>query len=273
MALFFREALLPHSWARDVRIVIDRGRISLVECDAHPGHGDERHAIGLPGLPNVHSHGFQRGMAGLTEVQRTSSDSFWKWRELMYHFVGRMAPEDLEAITAQAYVEMLEGGFTRVGEFHYILCDSRGDHYGNIAELGERIAEAAQTTGIGLTLLPVFYAHGGFSGQAPAPEQQRFINTLEQCGRLIEASRVAVAKQDEAVVGVAPHSLRAVTLEQLLAVLPLAAGGPIHIHVAEQTKEVEDCVAWSGRQPVEWLLDNAPVDRRWCLIHATHMTA
>jgi formiminoglutamate deiminase len=191
----------------------------------------------------------------------------------MYRFVGRMAPEDLGAITAQAYVEMLEGGFTRVGEFHYIHRDPRGVHYNNIAELGERIAEAAQTTGIGLTLLPVFYAHGGFSGQAPAPEQHRFINTLEQFGRLIEASRVAVAKQDEAVVGVAPHSLRAVTLEQLLALLPLAAGGPIHIHVAEQTKEVEDCVAWSGRQPVEWLLDNAPVDRRWCLIHATHMTA
>src|SRR5947209_6027288 len=270
--LYFKEALLPYGWAHGVRIVIDRGYVASIERGVQPLPGDEHHAIGLPGLPNVHSHGFQRGMAGLTEAKGTPSDSFWTWRELMYRFVGRMTPEDVEAITAQAYVEMLEGGFTRVGEFHYIHRDASGTYYNNIGELAERIAASAQTTGICLTLLPVFYAHAGFGGQAPAPEQLRFINSLDQFARLMEASRLAVANQEGIVVGVAAHSLRAVTPEQLAALLPFAAEGPIHIHVAEQTQEVEDCVAWSGRRPVEWLLDNAPVDRRWCLIHATHMT-
>jgi formiminoglutamate deiminase len=270
--LHFKQALLPGGWSRDVRLSIANGRISAVHTGVAATDADERHAIGLPGLPNLHSHGFQRGMAGLTEIRGASSDSFWTWRDLMYRFVGRMAPDDVEAITAQAYVEMLEAGFTRVGEFHYIHHDPSGVPYADIAELAGRVAAAAQMSGIGLSLLPVFYAHAGFGGQAPNDGQRRFVNSVDRFVRLMEASRAAVAGCEETVVGVAPHSLRAVTPDELAAILPLAGAAPIHIHVAEQMKEVEDCIAWSGSPPVRWLLDHAPVDRRWCLVHATHMT-
>lgn len=272
LQLFFSEALLPGGWSRDVRISIEGSRIVSVERDARPRAGDERHAIGLPGLPNVHSHGFQRGMAGLTEVLGASSDSFWTWRDLMYRFVGRMTPEDVEAITSQAYVEMLEAGFTRVGEFHYIHHDPSGSRYGNIAELAQRIVASAQMCGIGLTLLPVFYAHGNFGGEPPGEGQRRFINDIDGYARLMEASHAAVAGTESGRVGIAPHSLRAVTPDELTAILPLAGPGPVHIHIAEQVKEEEDCFAWSGRRPVEWLIEHMPVDQRWCLVHATHMT-
>jgi formimidoylglutamate deiminase len=270
--LHFKQALLPGGWSRDVRLSIKDGRVATVEAGVTAVDTDECHAIGLPGLPNLHSHGFQRGMAGLTEIRGASSDSFWTWRELMYRFVGRMTPDDVEAITAQAYVEMLEAGFTRVGEFHYVHHDPMGVPYGNIAELAGRIAAAAHASGVGLTLLPVFYAHAGFGGVAPNQGQRRFVNTVDDFARLLEASRRAVAGCDGAVVGIAPHSLRAITPDELAAILPFADGGPVHIHVAEQMKEVEDCIAWSGTRPVRWLLDHAPVDRRWCLVHATHMT-
>jgi formimidoylglutamate deiminase len=272
MGLFFEEALLPQGWARGVRILVDGGFIVTVEPDSRPGADDERHRIGLPGLPNLHSHAFQRGMAGFAEIRGPASDSFWTWRDLMYRFVARMSPQDIEAIAAQAYIEMLEAGFTRVGEFHYVHHDISGVPYANPAELAERIAAAAQTSGIGLTLLPVFYAHAGFGGRSPDAGQQRFVNDPDRFARLMESSRRAVAPLEGAVVGVAPHSLRAVTPQELAAVLPLAKDGPIHIHIAEQTKEVDDCIAWSGQRPLQWLLDHAPVDRRWCLVHATHMT-
>jgi formimidoylglutamate deiminase len=270
--LFFEAALLPQGWARDVRIAIVDGMIAALDTDVEPDAGDERHRIALAGLPNLHSHGFQRGMAGLAETRGPAADSFWTWREVMYRFLGRMNPEDVEAITAQAYVEMLEAGFTRVGEFHYLHNDISGLPYANPAELGERIVSAAAATGINLTLLPVFYAHANFGGEAPAPGQRRFINDVDGFARLLEASRHAIMQQAGASLGVAPHSLRAVTPDQLAAVSALAGQGPVHIHVAEQTKEVDDCFAWSGRRPVEWLLDNADVNQRWCLIHATHTT-
>ncbi|MBR0697715.1 formimidoylglutamate deiminase [Bradyrhizobium lablabi] len=270
--LHFKQALLPDGWSRDVRLSLESGRIASVDTGVTAIGTDERHAIGLPGLANLHSHGFQRGMAGLTEIRGASSDSFWTWRELMYRFVGRMTPDDVEAITAQAYVEMLEAGFTRVGEFHYVHHDPAGVPYGDIAELAGRVAAAANASGIGLTLLPVFYAHAGFGGRAPDQGQRRFVNSVDRYADLVAASRRAVAGYDGAVVGIAPHSLRAITPDEMAAILPLAAGGPIHIHVAEQVKEVEDCIAWSGSRPVQWLLDHAPVDRSWCLVHATHMT-
>ena len=271
--LFFEQALLPQGWAREVRMALDRGRLVSVEADASAQPGDERHRIGLPGMPNLHSHAFQRGMAGLTEIRGATADSFWTWRELMYRFVGRMTADDIEAVAAQAYVEMLEAGFTRVGEFHYIHHDVSGAPYGNIGELAERIAAAAQASGIGLTLLPVFYAHAGFGGRAPDRGQQRFINGVDGFSRLLEASRRAVAGQQGAVVGLAPHSLRAVTPEELAAILQLDRDGPVHIHIAEQIREVDECLAWSGQRPLQWLFDHVTVDRRWCLIHATHATA
>jgi len=271
--IFARNAWLDGNWASNVRLTLDGATLRGVEPDAAPQAGDERHDLVVPGMPNLHSHAFQRAMAGLTEVRGPADDSFWSWRTLMYKFALSMTPDQVEAVAAQLYMEMLEAGFSRVGEFHYLHHDRDGGHYSDIAEMGARIAGAAGQTGISLTLLPVFYAHAGFGGAAPADGQRRFINSLDSFSRLMERSRAIAAALPGTVVGVAPHSLRAVTPEELIAAAELAGDGPVHIHVAEQVKEVEDCVAWSGARPVEWLLANAPVDRRWCAIHATHMTA
>jgi len=268
--MLFDEALLPQGWTRDVRISIADGRIASISGGAAAEPGDERHRIGLPGICNLHSHAFQRGMAGLAEIRGTSTDDFWTWRELMYRFAGRMTPDDIEAMAAQAYVEMLETGFTRVGEFHYIHHDVSGAPYADPAELAERVAAGAETSGIGLTLLPVFYAHAGFGGRAPEHGQRRFVNDIDGYARLHEASRRALAGLEGAIIGVAPHSLRAVTPEELTALVSLAGSNPIHIHIAEQIREVDECIAWSGQRPVQWLFDHAAVDRNWCLVHATH---
>ncbi|TGP27044.1 MULTISPECIES: formimidoylglutamate deiminase [unclassified Mesorhizobium] len=271
-AIFAEQALLPDGWQGNVRVAFDGGRIATVEAGALPQAGDERHAILLSGMPNLHSHAFQRGMAGLAELRGPSADSFWSWREVMYRFALSMTPDQVEAVAAQLYIEMLEAGFSRVGEFHYLHHDRDGRPYANIAEMAERIGAAASETGIGLTLLPVFYAHSAFGGAAPNEGQRRFINDVERFGQLLEKSRESVSRLNQAVVGVAPHSLRAATPDDVNAVAAMAPDGPIHIHVAEQVKEVEDCVAWSSARPVEFLLDRASVDKRWCLIHATHMT-
>lgn len=265
-------ALLPQGWASDVRISITGGVISNINIGVDAEAADERHSVLVPAMSNLHSHAFQRAMSGLAELRGPSDDSFWSWRVLMYRFALQMTPEQIEAVAAQLYMEMLEAGFCRVGEFHYLHHDRDGSPYANIAEHAERIGAASVEAGIGLTLLPVFYAHSGFGGQAPIDGQRRFINSIESFGRLMEDCRKMQASLPGMQLGMAPHSLRAVTPDELTAILPLAEGGPVHIHVAEQTKEVEDCIAWSGARPVEWLLDSAPVDDRWCLIHATHLT-
>ncbi|KXF76637.1 N-formimino-L-glutamate deiminase [Paramesorhizobium deserti] len=264
-------ALLPGGWAHDVRISFTDGLIASVETDVEARPGDERHAAVLPGMPNLHSHAFQYGMAGLAERRGPSADSFWSWRDVMYRFALSMTPEQVEAVALQLYVEMLEAGFTRVGEFHYLHHDRDGSPYGDIAEMAARIVSAAGQSGIGLTLLPVFYAHSTFGGAAPNEGQRRFINDLDSFARLIDGCAPLLAGLDGAVLGVAPHSLRAVTPGELAEVTGLLPQAPVHIHIAEQVKEVEDCIAWSGLPPVEWLLDNMDVDGRWCLIHATHM--
>ena len=269
---WFETAMLPTGWAERVRVTVSDGRISAVAEDVEPQARDHRGQVALPGLPNLHSHAFQRAMAGLTEVRGPTSDSFWTWRDLMYRFVDRLDPEMVEAVAAMAFVEMLESGFTRVGEFHYLHHDPGGRPYSDRAEMATRVASAADVTGIGLTLLPVFYAHAGFGGLPPLPGQRRFTSSLESFGRLLEASRSAVSFLPDAVVGAAPHSLRATTEQELVAVAAFA-GGPIHIHIAEQVQEVDDCLVWSGARPVAWLLDHLPVDPGWCLVHATHMTA
>jgi formimidoylglutamate deiminase len=267
-----RAALLPAGWAEDVRIAQRDGTITAVETNVPPMDGDEAHGVMLPGMPNVHSHAFQRGMAGLAEARGTTADSFWTWRETMYRFVDRVGPVELHALAALAYCEMLECGFTRVGEFHYLHHDLDGGAFSDPAEMSRAIFAAAADTGIGLTLLPVFYAHGGFGGAPLSHGQRRFGSSIDGFAALIESARKAAANLPDAVVGIAPHSLRAVTPEEIVALLPLADGGPIHIHIAEQLREVDDCLSWSGARPVEWLLDHAPVDPRWCLVHATHMT-
>ncbi|MFT4077056.1 MAG: formimidoylglutamate deiminase [Asticcacaulis sp.] len=273
--LWFEKALLKSGWQSGVLLTLADGRVTAIETDV-PSPKDasvERHAIGIPGMPNLHSHAFQRVIAGLTERRTSEQDSFWSWREQMYKFQARIGPDELQTIAALAYMEMLEAGFTRVGEFHYLHHGVDGRTFADPAEMAGRIVAAAEATGIGLTLLPVFYAHAGFGGLAPTPGQARFIHDLDGFQRLLEASREQAARLDDALVGIAPHSLRAVTPEELTALVPMAQGAPIHIHIAEQVKEVEDCLAHTGRRPVEWLFDHAPINDQWCLVHATHMMA
>ena len=270
--LFFEHALLPAGWARDVRIGVDCGSIVSVTPGAAQ-HGAERiPGIATPGIPNLHCHAFQRGMAGLAEHRGPSADSFWTWREVMYRFLDRLTPDDVELITAFAYMEMLEAGFTSVGEFHYLHHDPHGRPYNDIAEMTARIAAAAAETGIGLTLLPSFYAYGGFGGSPPVTGQRRFLNDPDRFLQLLERTRAIAATLPGTKVGIAPHSLRAVTPDTLRAVCDAASEGPIHIHAAEQTREVDECFATLGERPVEWLLNHANVGPRWCLVHATHTT-
>jgi len=271
-SLFLDRALLPAGWARDVRITSSGGLISAVEPGASPRSGEAREALGLPGMPNLHSHAFQRAMAGLAERRGPARDSFWTWREVMYRFLARLDPEAVEAIAAYAFADMLEGGFTAVAEFHYLHHQPDGRPYDDRAELALRHLAAAEETGLAVTLLPVLYAHGDFGGADPTEGQGRFLNDPEGFAEIVQRARNATGARPDRRVGVAPHSLRAVTPDELAAILPLAPDGPVHIHASEQLREVEDSLAWSGKRPVEWLLDNAGVDSRWCLIHATHLT-
>jgi formiminoglutamate deiminase len=262
--IFFHHALLPDGFAANVRIRVTGGLISEVTPDATPAPDEARHGIALPGMPNLHSHAFQRAFAGLTEQRGEGTDSFWSWRDLMYRFALQMTPDDVEAVATLAFTEMLEGGFTSVAEFHYLHHAPDGHLYADIAEMASRIAAAAAATGIDLLLLPVFYAHAGFGGTPPNDSQRRFINTLDQYETLLEKCRSL------GPTGVAPHSLRAVTPEELAALISWAGAAPFHIHIAEQTQEVTDCIAWSGAAPIEWLLAHAAVNEHWCLVHATH---
>ncbi len=268
------DAWLPDGWARDVRLQVAAGRIVQVDIGQAPRPGDWHLALVVPGLGNLHSHAFQRGMAGLAETARGpgADDSFWGWRELMYRFLDRLDPEGFQAIAEQAYMEMLEAGFTRVGEFHYLHRAAGGQPYADRAEMCARVATAARATGIGLTLLPVFYAHADFGGAPPTAAQARFIHDLDGFAALLQDAATVIAPLGDAVLGIAPHSLRAVTPEELQALLPMTRG-PVHVHIAEQTREVEACLAWSGQRPVEWLYAHFDVDARWCLVHATHVRA
>ncbi|MCW5723636.1 MAG: formimidoylglutamate deiminase [Maricaulaceae bacterium] len=265
-------ALLPGGWATDVDVAISAdGRIAAVVTGTAPGPEDEFIHILLPAPCNLHSHAFQRALAGLTERRGDGDDDFWSWREAMYRFLPRLGPQEIETIAAYVYSEMAEGGFAAVAEFHYLHHAPDGAAYADPAETSARIAHAAKDAGIGLTLLPVFYAQGGFGGVPPGEGQRRFINNVDGYLRLREAARAHLVHPDDAI-GAAPHSLRAVTPGSLTAVADATQDGPVHIHIAEQVKEVEDCLAWSGRRPVDWLLENCAVDARWTLVHATHMT-
>ncbi|MFQ6018586.1 MAG: formimidoylglutamate deiminase, partial [Kiloniellaceae bacterium] len=276
-ALFAAHALLPGGWARDVLFEISAcGSLAAVTPDAAPGPAPRAKGPVLPGMPNLHSHAFQRAMAGLAERAGPGDDSFWTWREAMYGLVRALTPEQLEAIAAQLYVEMLKSGYTAVGEFHYLHHDPAGRPYADLAEMSRRVIAAAGAAGIGITLLPVLYGYGGFGG-APADEgQRRFLNDPERVLKLVEALLADHRDDPRAAVGIAPHSLRAVTPDTLAVALAgldaLDKQAPVHIHVAEQNKEVHDCIEWSGERPVEWLLGNVELGPRWCLIHATHMT-
>lgn len=273
MTEFFADtALLPEGWADRVSIRVDaHGDIVSVTPDTDPEPQSIRLRSCLPGMANLHSHSFQRAMAGLSERRGPTEDSFWSWRQLMYAFNQRLTPDHVEAIAGLVQVEMLEAGFTSVGEFHYLHHAPDGTRYEDPAEMAARICAASQTTGIALTLLPVFYRWAGFGQQEPSEGQRRFLNDPDRYAELHVASARHVAHLDHGVIGIAPHSLRAAGMADIDAIRPLAQGIPIHIHIAEQTREVEDCRAATGARPVRHLLDNQPVDETWCLVHATHM--
>jgi formimidoylglutamate deiminase len=274
-AFFASSALLAEGWARNVRLDISAsGNLEKITVDGSPEGATRLAGPVLPGMPNLHSHAFQRAMAGLTELAGNPNDSFWTWRDVMYRLVERLDPEQIEVIARQLYIEMLKCGYTSVAEFHYVHHDSNGQAYADPAELALRISGAARDAGIGLTLLPVLYSHSGFGGQAPNPGQRRFINGTDSYLSLIERLRPLLAQQPAQQVGLCFHSLRAVTPEQISAVLAADSSDcPIHIHIAEQQKEVSDCLTWSGRRPLQWLFEHVPVDQRWCLVHATHADA
>ncbi|WP_213954570.1 formimidoylglutamate deiminase [Variovorax sp. dw_954] len=277
-SLFAADALLPAGWAKNVLLAWDdAGRLTRAEPGAQPS-ADMPTASGpvIPGMPNLHSHAFQRAIAGLTEYRGEAQDSFWSWRTLMYRFASRLDPAQLEAIAFGLYVEMIEAGYTSVCEFHYVHHDADGQPYADDATLSLALLSAARRAGIGLTLLPVLYQTSGFGGLPPNDGQKRFIRSTDSMLRLLERLKPACDAQGVRL-GLAPHSLRAVPpdgLREALAGLnAIDSTAPIHIHIAEQTKEVDDCIAWSGQRPVAWLLDHADVNARWCLVHATHMDA
>lgn len=284
----------PQGFAANARIDIGPdATLGDVATAAAPGDSVRLGRYVLPGMPNLHSHAFQRAMAGLAErgtsalvpdrenqtaavpgrtSQQNTQDSFWTWREVMYAFAGRVGPDDLQAIAAQLYVEMLKAGYTHVCEFHYLHHRSDGRPYDDPAAMSLALVEAAREAGIGLTLLPTLYMSGGFDGRALSERQRRFGHEVDGYLRLVE--RLRALESPTLRVGIALHSLRAVPEDALRAVLDadLARSGPIHIHIAEQIGEVQDCLALRHARPIEWLLDHAAVDARWCLVHATHMT-
>lgn len=268
------EALLESGWARDVRVVLEGGRITSIEAGATPQSGDYRTGILLPAPANLHSHAFQRAMAGLTERRGADpSDNFWTWRKAMYAFLDAFTPDDVEAIAAFVQMEMLEAGYATNVEFHYLHHGPDGSAYDNLGEMSHRIAAAAGQTGIGLTLLPVLYQQGGCDGRPLGAGQIRFGNDISRFERLVESAGEALKPLSaDTRLGISAHSLRAVSREGLAACIALMPGAPLHMHLAEQTGEVEEVLAAYGARPAEWLLANAEVDARWCLIHCTQMT-
>ena len=264
-------ALLSTGWASDVAIDIDTaGRIALLE----PAEAGATSGLVIPGMPNVHSHAFQRALAGRAEQAGRGPDAFLMWRQRMYALSRRLAPADLEVIATLLYVEMLEAGYTSVCEFHYLHHGPDGAPHADPAAASRALIRAAETAGIRLTLLPVLYMHAGFGAQPPEPAQAAFVHSVRAYLALL--ATLLPAQSDTLRIGIAFHSLRAVSPEAMDEVLAwrasAAPGCPVHIHVAEQLQEVHDCETWSGLRPVAWLLERGYVDETWCLVHATHMT-
>ena len=277
-SIYAHQALLPSGWVRNALVKINpQGRIESVTTGSMDAASKQSadHTVGvlLPAPVNAHSHAFQRAMAGLTERRGPNpNDSFWTWRQLMFRFLDQLTPDDIEAIAAFVQMEMLEAGYATNVEFHYLHHQPKGIPYDNLAELSERIAAAADTSGIGLTLLPVHYEFGGCDKRKLTDGQIRFGNHFDRFAKLYEGAGLAVRQlPDDAAMGLAPHSLRAVAPEDLPKLAALANGLPIHLHLAEQIAEVEEIQAAWGSRPVEWVLDNVELSAQWCMIHCTQM--
>ena len=275
--LFASDALLANGWARDVLLEWDeRGILMRVQAGQPRGAAPPAAGPVLPGMANVHSHAFQRAMAGLAEFRGHPTDDFWTWREEMYRLVTRLEPEDVEAIARHLYIEMLQHGYTSVGEFHYIHRDRDGKAYADRAEMAHRILAAASGTGIALTLMPVLYAYGALGNRPLSAAQRRFGGDPAFILELVAQLRDFHLPHPSLRFGVAPHSVRAVDALMLTELVDTATRTdvtmPIHMHVSEQVGEVADCVATHGVTPLEWITGLVEVDSRWCLIHATHLT-
>ncbi|MDG1751852.1 MAG: formimidoylglutamate deiminase [Thalassotalea sp.] len=273
MKIFAERILLANGWAKQQTLTIEQGIIQSIESGEQAGA--EKVGIVIPGMVNCHSHAFQRAFAGFSEQGSEGQDSFWTWRKIMYKFLGQLTAENAQVIATQLYIEMLKMGYTRVAEFHYLHHDINGRPYDKLATMASAIFDAAKSSGIGLTILPVLYRYSGFGQQAATEGQQRFINSSEQFNQLVTDCFNLSETYPNTNVGIAPHSLRAVDLASLNSavehVRALDEKAPIHIHIAEQQKEVDDCLAHYGKRPVQWLLDNTQMDKQWCLIHATHI--
>lgn len=275
MKLFAEKILLSTGWATNQTLTIKNGIITdiyngkLAEIEMTKG-------VVIPGMINCHSHAFQRAFAGFSEQGSEGQDSFWTWRAVMYKFLDQLTVEDAGVIATQLYIEMLKMGYTRVAEFHYLHHKINGENYTPLASMAEVIFKAATTSGIGLTLLPVLYRFSGFGELDPNDGQKRFINSTEQFNQLVSDCFSLSENYVNTNVGLAPHSLRAVDKISLLSavrhVKNLNAKAPVHVHISEQQKEVDDCIAYHGKRPIEWLLENVELDQHWCLIHATHIS-
>ena len=274
--LYAENILIGSQWQSDKTLSMSaEGVITSIE-DGRDPQATILNGPVIPGMVNCHSHAFQRAFAGFSEYRGTSEDSFWSWRDIMYRFVAKMTPEDAHNVACFVYVEMLKAGYTSVAEFHYLHHQAGGAHYDDPAEMSHQIIMAASATGIALTHLPVLYCYAGFGEIPPTDAQARFIYSTEDYLALIEGLNSKYSNQKNFQLGIAPHSLRAVSESQLKEVIPYIRGldnkAPIHIHIAEQLQEVEDCMRHYGKRPVEWLLDNYQMDKNWGLIHATHLT-
>lgn len=271
--LYAQYALLPEGWTTQVRLHWDdAGDLTLIEKNVTAESHEKQATYVIPGMTNLHSHAFQRAMAGMTEIAGEGPDSFWTWRDLMYRFALAITPEQIQAVAAQLYVECLRYGYTSVCEFHYLHRAPDGQFYQQRAEMAARVIAAAEQCGMGMTMLPVLYSFSDFKDQPLRDDQRRFRTNVDDILNLVGDLETLRSQQVE--VGVAPHSLRAANTQQIQDVeQALPAGRPIHIHIAEQMREVEASLAATGQRPVELLLNTQKVDSRWCLVHATHLTS
>jgi len=270
---FAERALLSQGWAENVRIEVHNGVIQSIRKNTEAENSIRLSGPTLPTLANLHSHAFQRAMAGLAEVNRNPNDSFWSWRDLMYQITQKLTPDDVRIIGTRLYIDMLKAGYSQVAEFHYLHHQKTGQTYNTLNEMAQQLVAAADLAGLGLTLLPVLYSHSGFGGQSPTAGQRCFVNNTDQYLMLHQACEHELANNKLHRIGLCFHSLRAVTPQQINEVLNSTSTQiPIHIHIAEQQKEIQDCLNWSGQRPVQWLVNEIGLDKRWCLVHATHIT-
>ncbi len=273
MRIFANRAYLSTGWANDVLVHVEQGKIAGLDTEADAHRGDHSVDVLLPAMSNLHSHAFQRAMAGMTEYRAKGKESFWTWRTLMYRYLDQLTPDQISAVSELAFMEMLVAGYAAVGEFHYVHHAPGGQPYDDLAELSARAMYAAQSVGLGMTHLPVLYTYGGVDGRPLTGGQKRFGNDVDQFSALVERCHtIARDLPPDTSIGIAPHSLRATNPDDLSRIVERFQDGPVHMHIAEQQAEVEEVRAHTGARPVEWLLGHVDVSDRWCLIHATHMT-